>query len=312
MPKPLLSIGIVTFNSARTILPCINSIVRYCPYEQSELLIVDNDSDDGTPDSLKDNFLVNKLILNQTNVGFAAAVNRLIEIRSGRHLLLLNPDCELQSHILPTITTVFSTGQSVGLIGADVRDEDGRPREAYGAFPSPAMVWWDFTGLRKISPRKNWSTSVPFYGGPPIQVDYPTGAFYCIRDEAIASGGGFDTRFFAYFEEADYALRLKKAGLRAIVHPDLRVKHIGGGSFDAAAARYDEDFQLTCYFDSLFYYLEKHYTRAAASGARQMIYNFASMKAAIGRNSAFGNRHKQVLRILRRLKKTTVRDIYHL
>jgi len=270
---------------------------------------VDNNSDDGTPDLLQDNFLINKLLINPENMGFAAAVNRLMEIRGGRHLLLINPDCELQSPILPTITGVFSAGPNVGLIGADICDQDNRPREAYGAFPSPAMVWWDFSGLRKIFPRKNWSTSIPFFGGPPIEVDYPTGAFYCIRDEALAAEGAFDPRFFAYFEEADYALRLRKTGFKAIVHPDLRVKHIGGGSFHSAEDRYGEDFQLTCYFDSLFYFLEKHYGPKAAKGARRMIRSFASIKSAVGGGSAFGERHKQVLRILKRIEKSSAREI---
>lgn len=310
MAKPLLSIGIVTFNSAETILNCINSIVRYCPYEKTEILIVDNNSDDGTTDLLKDNFLINKSIVNPENMGFAAAVNRLMGIKSGRHLLLINPDCELQSPVLQMITDVFSAGANVGLIGADIRDQDGRPREAYGAFPSPAMAWWDFSGIRKIFPRKHWSTSIPFPGGPPVEVDYPTGAFYCIRDEALAAGGTFDPRFFAYFEEADYALRLRKSGFKAIVHPDLRVKHIGGGSFHSALDRYGEDFQLTCYFDSLFYFLEKHYGLDASKDARRMIRNFASIKSAIGGGSAFGIRHRQVVRILKRLEKSTAREIY--
>jgi hypothetical protein len=310
LAKPLLSIGIVTFNSAGTIVPCLTSIVRYCPLEEIEIIVVDNNSDDETPELLKDNFLINKLTINSRNLGFATAVNKLISEMSGRHLLLLNPDCELQSHILPTITEIFSIGPSVGLIGADIRDAEGHPREAYGAFPSPSMVWWDFSGMRKIYPRRKWSTSVPFTQNSPLEVDYPTGAFYCIRDEAIDAEGMFDRRFFAYFEDADYALRLKKVGFRAIIHPTLRVRHLGGGSFKAAARRYDDDFQLACYFDSLFYFLEKHYGRESANRARVSIRRFATFKAALGGNSPFGRRHRQVIRILNRLEKSNIRAIY--
>jgi N-acetylglucosaminyl-diphospho-decaprenol L-rhamnosyltransferase len=308
--KPLISIGIVTFNSGHTIIPCLNSIVRYFPHEKLEVLVVDNNSDDTTTGLLQDNFLVNRLTINPRNLGFAAAVNQLIAMREGKHLLLLNPDCEIQTQFMPTILNVFSAGPQVGIIGADIRGRSNAPRESYGAFPSPAMVMWDFSGLRKIFPRKGWSTSIRFSGDTPIEVDYPTGAFYCIREEALATEGGFDSRFFAYFEEADYALRLKHAGYRAVVHPALRVRHIGGGSFKTAAERYDEDFQLTCYFDSLFYFLEKHYGKRSADSARTYINWFASVKASIGGKSKFGQRHAQVTRILNQLRARSLREIY--
>jgi GT2 family glycosyltransferase len=311
LAKPLLSIGIVTFNSAGTIDSCLNSITRFFPKEAIEILVIDNCSDDNTVDLLQDNFLVNRLMVNQRNVGFATAVNRLIAEREGKHLLLLNPDCELQTEFLPAIADVFAARERAGIVGADIRTWDNRPKESYGAFPTPSMVMWDFSGLRKLFPRRNWSTSIPFSGTVPIEVDYPTGAFYCMREEVLATYGSFDPRFFAYFEETDYALRIREKGFRAIVHPGIRVRHLGGASFEAANEKYGEDFQLTCYFDSLFYYMEKHFGKPAAVKLRRDIARFAAVKAFIGGpNSAFGTRHAQVLRIVKRLESSTVREIF--
>jgi GT2 family glycosyltransferase len=312
MAVPLLSIGLVTYNSAATLSTCLNSIARYCPFEQTEILVVDNNSDDGTIEILQDIPFISRLIRNYSNKGFAAGVNQLMEEQSGRHLLLLNPDCQLQTPILHTINEIFSASPIIGVIGADVRDMHGRPREAYGVFPSPAMVKWDFSGLRKIIPRRTWSTSITFRGDAPIEVDYPTGAFYCIRDKAIEAAGAFDERFFAYFEEVDYAFRLKQADFRATIHPSIRIRHLGGGSFIPAKARYDTDFQLACYFDSLLWFLEKYYGGKPAQSCREFIRASASFKAAIGGNTDFGRRHRQVVRILDRLKYSSLRRIYGL
>ncbi len=310
MAKPLLSIGIVTYNSSGTILSCLNSITRFFPKEPIEILVADNNSDDNTVDLLQDNFLVNKLIVNPRNLGFASAVNRLIAEREGKHLMLLNPDCEMQTPFLQVIADVFAAGDRVGLIGADIRTRENRPMESYGVFPTPSMVMWDFSGLRKLFPRRNWSTSIPFSGSEPINVDYPTGAFYCMRDEVLSTLGGFDPRFFAYFEETDYAFRIKEKGFRAMVHPSIQARHLGGASFKSANKKYDEDFQLTCYFDSLFYYMGKHFGKPAAAKLRRDIVRFAAIKAFLGGNSAFGQRHAQVLRIVKRLGNSTVREVY--
>jgi len=310
MAKPLLSIGIVTYNSSSTLRTCFNSIALTCPVENIEIVVVDNGSDDATVDILREIPFISKLIINPENQGFAAGVNRLIDEKSGRHLLLLNPDTQIETPPLPIIERIFTIGSNVGIIGADVRYVDGTHREAYGAFLTPLMVIWDFSGLRKIFPMRRWSTSVAFRGDSPTEVDYPTGAFYCIRDEAISAVGKFDERFFAYFEEVDYALRLKEAGFKAMVHPSIRVKHLGGGSFIPAKARYDEDFQLTCYFDSLLWFLEKHYGRKWAGRCRRFIRATASFKAAMGGNTAFGRRHRQVVRIIDKLKYGDLRRIY--
>ena len=310
MTKPLLSIGLVTYNSARTLRTCFNSIARTCPVDSTEIIVVDNNSDDDSVMILEEIPFISKLIINPANVGFAAGVNTLIREKTGRHLLLLNPDCQIETPLLPVINKVFASAEDIGIIGADVRNIDGNPREAYGAFPSPAMVYWDFSGLRKIFPRKRWSTSILFDGNSPTEVDFPTGAFFCIREEALKVIGDFDDRFFAYFEEVDYALRLRKKGYRAMVHPSLRVKHYGGASFIPARTRYDEDFQLTCYFDSLMCFLEKHYSEKSARRCAGFIRAFASFKGTLGGNTAFGRRHKQVARILDKLKGSNVREIY--
>ncbi len=310
MDRPILTIGLVTYNSSTTLPVCLHSIARYCPVDQTEIIAVDNDSDDETGAILNEVPFVSKVIRNEKNIGFAAGVNRLIEEHNGKHILLLNPDCKLVSPILPVINEVFSEGPRVGIIGADVRDMNNRPREAYGVFPSYDMVIWDFSGLRKIFPRKKWSTSLPFEGTTPIEVDFPTGAFFCIRDEALLAVKSFDDKFFAYFEEVDYALRLRDRDFKAMVHPSLKVQHLGGRSFVSAKARYDDDFQLTCYFDSLFWYFEKHRDWRCAESLRRWIARFAATKAFLGGGSGFGRRHRQVARILGRLRNSSVREIY--
>jgi N-acetylglucosaminyl-diphospho-decaprenol L-rhamnosyltransferase len=310
MDRPILTIGLVTYNSSSTLPVCLNSIARYCPVDQTEIIAVDNDSDDNTIRILDEIPFVSKVIQNPKNAGFAAGVNQLIDARAGRHLLLLNPDCKLIGPILPKINEIFSEGPRVGIIGADVRDMRNHPREAYGVFPTYDMAMWDFSGLRKLFPRKNWSTSIQFEGNTPIEVDFPTGAFFCIRDEALTAVKSFDARFFAYFEEVDYARRLKDRDFKAMVHPSIKVQHLGGRSFVSARARYDEDFQLTCYFDSLFWYLEKHHSRQCADSVKNWTRRFASIKAFFGGSSKFGRRHQQVVRILNKLRTSSLREIY--
>jgi GT2 family glycosyltransferase len=165
-------------------------------------------------------------------------------------------------------------------------DPEGNPQECGGAFPTPMMAIWDWCGLRKIIPRRNWSTTLKYKFSSeaiPQKMDYPTGAFWLFRREVYQRVGKFDERFFLYFEETDFAKRALKQGWPAYVHPRIIIEHIKGASFQATQSSAVGD-PLAIYFESLFKYLFKHFNKPCVIFTAAAIRNFLNLRKFIYKN----------------------------
>lgn len=218
---PLVSIVIVTFNNLEYTKLCIESIYSKTAYPNFELVIMDNASSDGTHDYLNafkkehDNI---KVILNKENLGFAPANNIGIKESKGEYIILLNND------------TVVTRGWISGLIKYLQNPEVGMVGPVTNSIGNEAKINVDYKNLSDIEMFADRYTTKN--KGKTFEI--PVLAMYCValRRQTINKVGLLDEQFFiGMFEDDDYALRVRKAGLKILCTEDVFIHHFGGASF---------------------------------------------------------------------------------
>jgi GT2 family glycosyltransferase len=234
-----LSVIVVNYNAGPLLEVCLASIRRYGGDLALEVLVVDNASTDGSLEALR-RFPEVRLIPNCDNRGFAAAVNQGLESAAGRCFLLLNPDTEVVSPVFRTLLAFAEAHPDAGVVGPRLRNPDGSLQTSAYRFPTLFQAAGTVLRLRRVVPvgflraRLGWWLGRYFGQLDPHvtarPVDYVTGACMLIRREVVERIGGFDPRFFLYFEEKDFCLRAGEAGWRVWFDPAAEVVHHIGGS----------------------------------------------------------------------------------
>lgn len=231
--QPDASIIIVSFNTRNVLRECLESIQRESQGLNIEIWVVDNNSSDGSPEMLQQEFPHVQLILSHTNLGFGAANNAALEKATGRYIVLLNSDAFLGANALRLAIRHMDGNPKAGLGGARLVGRDNSWQPSARIFPT---VWNDaivLLGLAARYPRsrifgrfdRTWADQ-----SVAAEVDWVPGAFSIIRQETLAKTGFFDPAFFLYAEEVDLCRRIKAAGYQVWYWPDIVVVHIGGES----------------------------------------------------------------------------------
>jgi GT2 family glycosyltransferase len=228
-----LSIVIVSYNTRDLLRECLQSVYREADGISTEVLLVDNNSSDGSPQMVEVEFPDVKLIRSAINLGFGAANNLALEITQGRYIVLLNTDAFLSADSLRIARDHMNTHLRAALGGARLVGRDLSWQPSARMFPhvvSDALV---LTGLAAKFPKSRlFGRSDRTWANPlqPSQADWVPGAFSIIRAEVLDEVGFFDPRFFMYGEEVDLCRRIKNAGYEIWYWPDVVVVHIGGES----------------------------------------------------------------------------------
>jgi hypothetical protein len=239
--KPTLAIIIVTWNVRDLVMDCLRSACEDldCSQISGQIWVVDNASSDDTAKQARDSFPQVHVLEQNQNLGFAAGNNvalRAIGFPNGSDLppfiLLLNPDTIVHRGALQAlIDGTESTG--AGLSGARLIYGDGTFQHSAFAFPGLAQLILDLFPVpaRLHESRLNGRYSRSLYASnQPFEVDHPLGATFLLRREVIQQTGLFDEQFHLYCEEIDWALRIRKAGWKAVCIPTAEVTHFGGQS----------------------------------------------------------------------------------
>ncbi|MBS1821271.1 MAG: glycosyltransferase family 2 protein [Acidobacteria bacterium] len=227
------SIIIVSFNTREVLRECLDSVICESAGFRIEILIVDNNSSDGSPEMIERDFPQVKLIRSAVNLGFGAANNLALEQAKGRYYVLLNSDAFFQKDALKRAIEHMDEQPGCGLGGSRLIGRDGSWQPSSRSFHSIVRDLVVMTGLAYKFPRSR------FFGhfdrtwadrDQPASVDWVPGAFSIIRPSALARTGLFDPAFFLYYEEVDLCRRIKDAGYSIWYWPDVVVVHIGGES----------------------------------------------------------------------------------
>ncbi len=211
----------------------------------TDVVAVDNASGDDSVELLRAAGGNVHVLVNDANLGFGAAANRAAAAATGDILIFLNSDAELSQSAVATL--VEATGQQRGwcIVGPRLVGPAGGVQRSAGLLPRPAdlairaLEFHTFALILGRIPRisgvlqrsrlaRDYASAVK--ADAPIATDVVSGACFAIGREAFKELGGFDERFFMYFEDADLCRRASAAGMPIRYVPDAVVTHIGGAS----------------------------------------------------------------------------------
>lgn len=259
---PDLSVVIVNWNVRELLRDCLRSL-KECPDDvETEIVVVDNASDDGSAAMVREEFPDVKLLALNENAGYAAGNNRGIEASSGRHVLALNPDVLIRPGALWAMVKALDANLRVAAVGPLNLDEDERPRTSARRFPTTSAMLYQHTLLRLVRPMKTLYRDYKmrdFGWDRELSIDQPMGAALGAKRSALERIGGWDEAFFMYFEEVDLCRRIKDLGMEILFLPQSRIVHLGGRS--TAQVRSKKQMMI---FRSMFRYFDKHVATARA------------------------------------------------
>lgn len=231
-----LSIVIVNWNTRELLGRCLDSIAAHPPNAAYEIWVVDNASSDDSVPFIQNHHPGVRLIANDRNLGFATANNQAIRKSSGRYVLLLNSDTEVEAGALTLLVEHLDEHPDTGAVGSTLLNPDRSLQVSCYPFPTLSREFWRLFHLDSLHPygvydMSAWDTTSP------REVEVIQGACLALRRSALDQTGLLDEDFFMYTEEVDLCYRLHRAGWRLIWVPAARVLHYGGQSTRQAAAR---------------------------------------------------------------------------
>lgn len=229
-----VAVLIVTYNSARQIEACLQSVLAQRQTVQQQIVVVDNQSVDGTAEIVRTKFPDVTLITPGRNLGFAAGVNLAAQHADAEYLLLLNPDTVVLDHAIDTVVWFANENPRHGIYGGRTLRSDGalEPSSCWG-LPSLWSLAMFATGLSTFARRNRWfdPESLGTWGRDSVrEVGFVTGCFLLVARDVWAQLGGLDERYFLYGEDMDFGFRAWRAGYRPVICPDARVVHSVGQS----------------------------------------------------------------------------------
>jgi len=248
-----VGVVIVTHNSESEIGGCLDALRA----TGAEVVVVDNASADGTVAAVERQGV--NLIPNQTNRGFAAAVNQGFAAVNRDFILVLNPDSVLQSSLEP-LREACSLPDAAGA-GGLLLGRDGLPQVGFmvRGFPTVAALALESLLLNRIWPTNPVNRKYRGFGldyTRRIPVEQPAGAFLMIRRAVWEELGGFDEGFYPlWFEDVDFCRRASQRGYRLYYEPKAVAKHTGAHSI----SRLTVELRQIYWYRSLLRYSAKHF-----------------------------------------------------
>lgn len=230
-----LSIIIVNYNAKDLLKPCIQSILDQETKFDFEILVVDNDSRDGSVTMLKENFSQIKkirLLNNNQNLGFSKANNLAIKEAAGRYVLLLNPDTLIISGAIDRLVGFLNLKDDVAAVGAKLLNGDGSIQHSIGHFPTIFNQLARSLFLHRLFPKVDIFCELETHDSSYQNiknVDWVYGAAIMMRKSVIDETGLFDESFFLFSEETDLCYRINQAGYNILYCPDAHIIHYGRG-----------------------------------------------------------------------------------
>lgn len=261
-----LDIVIVNWNSRHYLRGCLDAL-QAAHDEDARLIrsvtVVDNGSSDDSLDGAAHERLPLRILRNRDNLGFAAACNQGARGGNGNFLLFLNPDAAATAAALrlPLDFMARPGNRKVGICGVQLLDDAGHVARSCARFPTPASFAHAALGLDRILPaRFPRARMAEWDHGQTRAVDQVIGAYFLIRRPLFERLGGFDERYFVYFEEVDLSYRARRAGYVSVYLAGAPAWHRGGGSSDGIRAR-----RLYYSLRSRLLYAFKHFSTAGAA-----------------------------------------------
>ena len=228
-----VSIIIVNWNSVTFLDQCLFSIYQNTIDIDFEVIVIDNASFDGCEEMLQQKFPQVRFIQSDRNLGFAKANNTAFNLSTGRNILFLNPDTEIEAGAINFLHNCLISLPKVGIVGAKLINSDNSIQTScIQAFPTIINQFFNIDVLRNIFPRATiWGISPLFLEkNTPTEVDAVSGASLMINRSVFETVGKFSTDYFMYSEDVDLCYKVHKKGWKAYYVPTAVIVHYGGSS----------------------------------------------------------------------------------
>lgn len=257
-----LSVIIVNYNVKHFLEQCIFSVLKAAKNLKFEIIVVDNNSSDGSSGFLKQNFPSIILIQNSANAGFSKACNQGLQKSTGEIILFLNPDTIVSESSLESAFCFVSTQKNCGAAGIKMIDGKGNfLKESLRSFPGVFSSFFKLSGLADKFPDSKFFASYYMAGTNNSEInetDIIAGAFFIVKKSVLAKTGSFDPAFFMYGEDVDLSFRIKKYGFKNYFLPNP-VIHFKGES----TIKNDDYFKN--FYGAMSIFVNKHYNKFYSS-----------------------------------------------
>jgi GT2 family glycosyltransferase len=253
-----LSIIIVSWNVKDKLRDNLRALYASKGDFNFEVIVIDNNSEDGSVAMVKDDFPQAELIVNIRNEGFAKACNQGIKDAKGDYILLLNPDMRVKEDTLFNMIKWFDDNPRVSVSGCKLISETGEIIKHVRRFPT---IWDQSAVVLKIPHiyqgiLKKYLCDDFNYDWAE-KVDSIRGGFFMFRYDAIQPINFLDERFFLWFEEVDYCRRIKESGGEVWYTPTAECIDYVGQSFKQVASSKKQKY----FRDSMLKYFKKWHPR---------------------------------------------------
>jgi len=257
---PQVAIVVVSYNTRDLLLECLASVVGSTQGRSTQLVIVDNSSEDGSYEAIREAYPHATAIRNSTNLGFGAACNQGFKATDAPFILLLNSDARLTAQAFHALCDCLEQNERCGAAGCKLIDAAGAEVINTRNFLTPLNQAFELTGievglgsLQRTRPPKLDRNLAD------CSVDWIDGACLMLRRAALDEAGFFDERFFMYSEDEDLCFRLRKRGWLVCFCGAGTAVHHG-----AASTRLNKIDMLRHFYLSQMLFLLKHHGPGSA------------------------------------------------
>lgn len=221
------TIILISYNSESFITDCLTSVFKADDISNSEVIVWDNASSDTTVSKIKKNFPDVILHESANNIGFAAAINRVALMASGKYLVLLNPDTQVEKRWLTTLLETLSKDGKVAAVNSKIKIlNNGKEYiQNAGSYLFDDGHARDRGAVVTDSKEQLYELDSKYYSLPK-EVDAFCGASTALNKEVFLDLGGFDEQMFLYYEDTDLSIRLRKRGYTILYQPKSELTHI--------------------------------------------------------------------------------------
>jgi GT2 family glycosyltransferase len=257
---PLVAVVVLNWNGWRDTVRCLQSLQQLA-YPNYRIIVVDNGSTDDSVDQIRRVAPGAVIVQNGSNLGFAGGSNVGIRCAledGAEYVWILNNDTTVDPLALAAMVRAAELHPRVGVVGSVIYPAEGTKIRAWGG--------------GKVDLRTGQTRNVR---GPGEEISYITGTSMFLRREALREVGGFDERFFFYWEDTDLSYRLRRAGWEVYVEANAIVRHR-----ESAAVGRDTYLQARYFHRGLVMFLRKYAARPMVPAARAL---YRRMRVAIGR-----------------------------
>lgn len=276
----MVSVIIVNYNVRYFLEQCLLSVQAALKNTDGEIIVVDNNSGDGSAEFLKEKFPDVHFILNKENKGFATANNLAVSVARGNYILFLNPDTVLPEDCIEKCVNFIRSKNDKVAIGIRMVDGSGKfLKESKRAFPDPLTSLYKLSGLTFLFPSSH--TFGRYYLGhldefASHEVDVLAGAFIMLPCEILNEVKGFDESFFMYGEDIDLSYRIQQAGFSNFYFAGSTIIHFKGESTKKGSLNY-----VRMFYGAMGVFVNKHYNRSKAGIYNLFIWAGIGVRGAV-------------------------------